>query len=100
MPAVYGVLIEGTGATAAVDLPFELGGRAGHLLPLHIQGDNEEWSGENTVDEGFSASRRTPGSLLLYPEFDNRDGIFSVLSLTNRSQEDVSVKFVYVGRLK
>jgi hypothetical protein len=99
-PAVYGVLIEGTGATAAVDLPFELGGRAGHLLPLHIQGDNEEWSGENTVDEGFSASRRTPGSLLLYPEFDNRDGIFSVLSLTNRSQEDVSVKFVYVGRLK
>jgi len=99
-PAIYGVLIERGGAASAADLPFEVGGRAGHLFPGHVLGDNEEWGGENAVDEDARSSRRTPGSLLLYPEFDNRGGVVSVLSLTNRSDEDVSVKFVYIGRLK
>ena len=39
-PAVYGVLVERGGVAAAADLPFEVGGRAGHLLPAHV-----EWSG-------------------------------------------------------
>jgi hypothetical protein len=45
------------------------------------------------------AGGRNPGSLLLYPEFDNRYGIATVLTVTNTSQtDDINVHFIYVGR--
>jgi len=45
------------------------------------------------------ADGRTPGSLLLYPEFDNRAGIVTVLTITNTATNvgDVDVEFVYIG---
>ena len=73
---------------------------AGHLLPSHLQGDNDEWGGTNDVDPSTDIRRRQPGSLLLYPEFDNRDAVLTVLTVTNVSHEDVNVHFVYVGRWK
>ncbi|MFT7669991.1 MAG: hypothetical protein ACI8X5_002698 [Planctomycetota bacterium] len=45
------------------------------------------------------AGGRTAGSLLLYPEFDNRVGDVSVLTITNvDSANSVDVEFVYIGR--
>ena len=46
------------------------------------------------------AGGRNPGSLLLYPEFDNRDGDVTLLTITNvaDSGDDVTVEFVYIGR--
>jgi hypothetical protein len=45
------------------------------------------------------ADGRSPGSLLLYPEFDNRAGVATVLTVTNTSTtEDVSFHIVYRGR--
>ena len=46
------------------------------------------------------AEGRNPGSLLLYPEFDNRAGVVTVLTITNTDGmgDDVDVEFVYIGR--
>jgi hypothetical protein len=46
------------------------------------------------------ADGRNAGSLLLYPEFDNRAGIVTVLTITNTAVNvgDVDVEFVYIGR--
>jgi hypothetical protein len=46
------------------------------------------------------AGGRHPGSLLLYPEFDNRHGTVTVLTITNTATNvgDVQVEFVYIGR--
>jgi len=45
------------------------------------------------------AGGRNAGSLLLYPEFDNRDGDVSVITVTNVSATDsVEVEFMYIGR--
>ena len=46
------------------------------------------------------AGGRNPGSLLLYPEFDNREGDVTLLTITNvaDSGDDVTVEFVYIGR--
>ncbi|MFT7669990.1 MAG: hypothetical protein ACI8X5_002697 [Planctomycetota bacterium] len=45
---------------------------------------------------------RNPGSLLIYPEFDNRSGTVTILTVTNIDTADraasVDVEFVYVGR--
>ncbi|MFO1010154.1 MAG: choice-of-anchor E domain-containing protein [Planctomycetota bacterium] len=47
-------------------------------------------------------NRRTPGSLLLYPEFDNRDGQITLVTVTNTNCNEldggVDVEFVYIGR--
>ncbi len=99
-PAVYGVLIERGGMASAADLPFEAGRRVGHLLPGNVHGDNDEWDGANEFDPDANISRRAPGSLLLYPEFDNRNGVVSVITVTNTSHEEVIVHFVYTGRWK
>ena len=40
---------------------------------------------------------RNPGSLLLYPEFDNRAGDVTVLTVTNTTASEVDVEFVYIG---
>jgi hypothetical protein len=46
------------------------------------------------------ADGRNPGSLLLYPEFDNRAGVVTVVTVTNTDAtgDDVDVEFVYIGR--
>jgi hypothetical protein len=45
---------------------------------------------------------RNPGSLLLYPEFDNRSGTATVVTVTNvqigDEDPDVRVEFIYIGR--
>ena len=50
----------------------------------------------------FATDGRNPASLLLYPEFDNRTGTATVITVTNvqvgEAAEDVSVEFVYRGR--
>jgi hypothetical protein len=43
------------------------------------------------------ADGRNPGSLLLYPEFDNRAGDVTVLTVTNVSADEIDVEFMYVG---
>lgn len=57
---------------------------------------------------GFAASAaaasdgRNPASLLLYPEFDNRAGVVTIISITNvdtrADATDVDVEFIYIGR--
>jgi hypothetical protein len=46
------------------------------------------------------ADGRNPGSLLLYPEFDNRMGTVTVVTVTNTDAAGsaVDVEFVYIGR--
>ncbi|MBI5363307.1 MAG: hypothetical protein HZA53_09015 [Planctomycetes bacterium] len=45
-------------------------------------------------------AQRVPGSLLVYPEFDNRFGDTTLLTVTNVDGEgsDVNVEFVYIGK--
>lgn len=45
-----------------------------------------------------SAHYRRPGSLLLYPEFDNREGDLTLFTITNTdcSGEDVDVEFMFI----
>jgi hypothetical protein len=51
-----------------------------------------------------SPNYRNPGSLLLFPEFDNRDGDISILTITNTDctgaagGSDVDVEFVYIDK--
>ena len=50
---------------------------------------------------GLSASAnadgRNPGSLLLYPEFDNRAGDVTVLTVTNVEDAEIDIEFMYIG---
>lgn len=97
-PAVYGVYIERYIGNAVADLPFETSLQRGHLLPDSLWGDDEESGGGDQID-GVSIGRRQPGSLLLYPEFDNRFGIVSLITVTNSNPDDeVKVHFSYIGR--
>ncbi|MCA8980275.1 MAG: hypothetical protein H6831_12960 [Planctomycetes bacterium] len=96
-PAIYGVFVERVGGYAVADLPFEIGSRDGHVLPRVITGDNSE-AGDF---DGAAApvERRHPGSLLLYPEFNNLYGELTLLTITNESATDeVRVHFVYYGK--
>ena len=43
------------------------------------------------------AGGRNPGSLLLFPEFDNRAGDVTVLTVTNTGSNEVDVEFMYIG---
>lgn len=53
-----------------------------------------------------SANGRNPGSLLLFPEFDNRQGNITLLTVTNSntgvnpdgSSGTIKVEFIYIGR--
>ncbi|MCA8980013.1 MAG: hypothetical protein KDC14_08310, partial [Planctomycetes bacterium] len=49
-------------------------------------------------DDCVTVDRRTPSSLLLFPEFDSREGILSVFTVTHTdcAGDDVDVEFVYV----
>ena len=98
-PAFYAVYIERMFSYSAADLPFEACTQSGHLLPNTILGDNEEVAGEAPQDCGVNIPRRQPGSLLLYPEFDNFSGVHTVITVTNTSpDESVTAHFIYVGR--
>ena len=96
-PAVYAVLIEHAHSYGAADLPFEICQQAGQLLPRAVIGD---LSGPGPAEDcSASIPRREPGSLLLMPEFDNRNGVATVYSITNTSEtEGVDVHFVYIGK--
>ena len=49
--------------------------------------------------ECTSLNRRQAGSLLLFPEYDNRNGATTCFSITNTNHsQDVYVEFVYIGR--
>ena len=98
-PAIYAVHVERMGVTAGADLPWEQGARHGHLLPRGLFGDDEEVPAGSTDDPAARLDRRKPGSLLLFPEFDNRGGVLTVVTVTNVEQEqDVRLHYVYVGR--
>lgn len=97
-PAFYAVYIERVNGFSAADLPFERCLQSGHLLPNSVSGDNEELP---TSDQSCEASigRREPGSFLLFPEFNNRAGLISLVTVTNTSAaSDVRAHFVYIGR--
>jgi hypothetical protein len=97
-PAVYAVYISQFYDYTVADLPFETSLQRGHLLPNSLFGDNEEQGGGDQID-GISRGRREPGSLLLYPEFDNRDGVVSLITVTNtHPTKEVRVHFQYIGR--
>ncbi len=97
-PAVYGMLLERGGGMGVADLPFEICLQKGHLLPRHLYGDNEE-ADQDLQDCAVNLGRREPGSLLLFPEFDNRHGIVSMLTVTNvHPSDEVRVHFVYYGK--
>ena len=53
-----------------------------------------------SMASGAMADGRAPGSLLLFPEFDNQMGTVTVLTVTNTAVDvgDVQVEFVYIGR--
>ena len=96
-PAVYAVLIDHANTYGAADLPFEICQQAGQLLPRGVVGD---LSGPGPSEDcSVSIPRRKPASLLLMPEFDNRNGVATVYTITNTSDtQDIDVHFVYIGK--
>jgi len=95
-PAVYGVYVERVGGYTAADLPFESGAREGHVLPRSIFGDNSDGA---ALVGAPAVERRHPGSLLIYPEFNNLYGEMTLFTITNSSSDDeVRVHFVYYGK--
>ena len=98
-PAIYGVYVEHAGGASGADLPFEVCKRSGHLFPRGIFGDNEEANPAGGTDCSSNLPRRTPGSLLLFPEFDNRAGVVTVFTITNTNINSATdVHIIYLGR--
>ena len=97
-PGIYGVYVERVNFKVAADLPFESGQRDGHILPRSIFGDNSE-AGGFTGEGADVIQRRRPGSLLVYPQFNNLLGELTLVTVTNVSpDEEVRAHFVYRGR--
>ena len=97
-PPIAAVYVERVGSYSVADLPFELGLANGSLLPRGAQGGGVAAVGA-PVDAAGRIARRKPGSLLLYPEFDNRGGMVSLITVTNTDPvDDVRVHFVYYGK--
>jgi len=97
-PGIYGVYVERVNFKVAADLPFENGQRDGHILPRSIFGDNSEGGGLAGVPDE-QIQRRLPGSLLVYPQFNNLLGELTLVTVTNSSStEEVRAHFVYRGR--
>ena len=97
-PAFYAVYVEHILGVRMADLPFERCLQSGHLLPDSVTGDNEESgaAGQSCQD---SIGRRKPASLLLFPEYDNRGGEVSLITVTNtNAQAGVTAHYIYVGR--
>jgi hypothetical protein len=55
-----------------------------------------------TAGAALASDGRNAGSLLLYPEFDNRAGTVTVITLTNvdvnEAGDDIDVEFIYIGK--
>ncbi|MCA8980273.1 MAG: hypothetical protein H6831_12955 [Planctomycetes bacterium] len=97
-PGIYGVYVERVNFKVAADLPFESGQRDGHILPRSIFGDNSEAGGFTGV-AADPVQRRRPGSLLVYPQFNNLLGELTLVTVTNTSpDQELRVHFVYRGR--
>ena len=65
------------------------------LFDLTVQGEN----GGVTPGDCVTADRRSPGSLLLYPEFSNEAGVLTLLTVTDvdcESGDSLAVEFVYI----
>ncbi len=97
-PAFQAVYIERIAGYTVADLPFERCLQSGHLLPNDVHGDNEEGAAPTQSCES-SLGRRKPASFLLFPEFDNRAGQVSLITVTNtNASSDVRAHYVYIGR--
>ena len=67
------------------------------MLPRSIFGDNSQSGGFAGGTD--SVRRRRPGSLLVYPEFNNTQGELTLLTVSNVSPTDeVRAHFVYYGK--
>ncbi len=100
-PGIYGYYVERVNLKAAADLPFEQGSRDGHILPRSIFGDNSEQQGGGGLVAGLeeNVQRRLPGSLLVFPEFNNLLGELTLVTVTNVSPDtEVRVHYVYRGK--
>jgi hypothetical protein len=98
-PPIAAVYIERVGSYSVADLPFEIGLADGSLLPRGPQGGSFSAVGAPVDPEGRIA-RRNPGSLLLFPEFDSRGGMLTLLTVTNTDPvDDVRAHFVYYGKV-
>lgn len=88
----------------------------GRRMTTHMRSPFPGMSAVRPLDAGFESkppgrgeesvgipcnpiNRRQAGSLLLFPEYDNRNGATTIFSITNTSfTQDVYVEFVYIGR--
>jgi len=97
-PSIAAVYLERAGMFTAADLPFEMGLADGSLLPRTPQGGLTPAS-PAPIDPTGTVQRRQPASLLLFPEFDSRQGIVTLITVTNTNPtEDVRAHYVYVGK--
>jgi len=97
-PPIAAVYVERVGSYSVADLSFEIGLADGSLLPRGPQGGSFSAVGAAVDPEGRIA-RRKPGSLLLFPEFDSRGGMLTLLTVTNTDPvDDVRAHFVYYGK--
>ncbi len=84
-----------TGRFIQVRVRFEKSATTGEspiLYDLSIQRLQQD-----STDDCPTVDRRTPGSLLLYPEFDSRVGTVSLLTVSNVAGAEVDVEFVYIN---
>jgi streptogramin lyase len=87
--------IDETGRFLQTLVKFEksTGGESPVLFDLTVEGDNSGPSG------CVVQNRRDPGSLLLFPEFDNRPGTISIFTVTHvdcDADDDLLVEFLYI----
>ncbi len=83
-------------------IPFDLVGR---YIEIRVRFDKAQQTEASPVlydlsisraSDCVASNRRQPGSLLLFPEFDNVSGQVTVLTTTNVGDEEVDVEFVYI----
>ncbi len=64
------------------------------LLDLTVEGETGQ------VADCIRPNRRKPGSLLLFPEYDNRQGLVSIFTVTHvdcDAEEDLTIEFMYIN---
>ncbi|MFT7485406.1 MAG: hypothetical protein ACI9F9_001256 [Candidatus Paceibacteria bacterium] len=80
-------------------MPSEGRSRSGGASDLPGSLDQTRGNGEENLGDCDAPNRRNAGSLLLFPEYDNRQAARTVFSVTNTSADEaVDVEFVYIGR--
>ncbi|MCB9915903.1 MAG: hypothetical protein H6828_12300 [Planctomycetes bacterium] len=95
-PVANGAGIVQVGRFLEVKVDFQksaVDGSSPVLFDLTVEGDNDAEPPRECVE----IDRRRAGSLLLYPEFDNRSGRMTLLTLTHVGDAaDVTAEFVYI----